>query len=81
MSDQLVTVATYRNAFEAHAARNLLDENGIRAFLADENFANLNYAIPVDAKIQVTPADADEARKLLSTTPSPDTPSAHSPSV
>ncbi len=65
MAQQLTTIATYRSAFEAHAAKNLLEENGIPAFLADENFLNLNYAMPVTAKLQVSAADADRAKELL----------------
>ncbi len=69
MDDQLATIATYRSAFEAHVAKNLLEENGISAFLADENFSNLNYAVPVSAKLQVAPADVEKARELLSPAP------------
>jgi hypothetical protein len=65
MSDSIVTVATYRTAIEANVAKNVLESNGIRAFLADENFSNLNYAIPVSAKVQVSAADAEKARDLL----------------
>jgi hypothetical protein len=65
MAEQLTTIATYRSAFEAHAAKNHLEGNGIDAYLADENFANLNYAIPVSVKLQVSPADAERARELL----------------
>lgn len=62
----LVTIATYRTAIEAHAVKNFLEENGVPAFLADENFANLNYAIPVSAKLQVAAEDAERASELIS---------------
>ena len=66
MQSELATVATFRNAFEAHAAKNMLEEQGIRAFLADENFSNLSYAVPVTAKVSVAQADAERAKELLS---------------
>ena len=65
MQSELATVATFRNAFEAHAAKNLLEEQGIRAFIADENFSNLSYSVPVTAKVRVAQNDAERAKDLL----------------
>ena len=65
MQSELATVATFRNAFEAHAAKNLLEDQGIRAFIADENFSNLSYSVPVTAKVRVAQNDAERAKDLL----------------
>lgn len=65
MPSELTTVATYRSALEAHAAKNLLEENEIRAFIADENFSNLNYGLMIPTKIQVASADVERAKELL----------------
>ena len=65
MQHELITVATYPNAIAAHAAMNFLAENGIRAFIADENFANLYYPVLVSARLQVAATDADRAKALL----------------
>ena len=37
MVDELVTVATFWNAIEAHLAMSSLEEAGIQAFLENEN--------------------------------------------
>ena len=65
MRDDLVTVATCPHALQAHTAKNFLEENGICAFLADENFANLNYPTLISIKLQVATVDAERAKSLL----------------
>ena len=42
MQEEIVTVATYSHDWEAQIAKNLLEENGIRAFIANENSAALS---------------------------------------
>jgi hypothetical protein len=65
MQHEFVTVATYPQAVEAHAARNFLEQNRIQAFVADEYFSALKYATLCTVKLQVPAADVDRARALL----------------
>lgn len=66
MPNELVTVATYPQTVAAHAAKNFLEENGIRAFIADEYVSALQYpAASTSVKLQVSVADAGRARELL----------------
>ena len=68
MSDELVTIATYPNALEAHVAKNYLEENGVVAFIAGENAANLQYPGLSESKLQVSAADVERSTKLLNET-------------
>lgn len=61
----LVTIATYPQSFQAHAARNYLEEQGIRAFVADEFTTDQSWSNYIEAKLQVATADAARARSLL----------------
>ena len=65
MPDELVTVATYPSATDAHAARNFLEENEIPAFVADEYFSTLKYATLSTVKLHVARRDAGRAREVL----------------
>lgn len=65
MEDEIVTVAQYPNAIAAEAAKNFLDDNGVRAFVADENFAATMWPNLAEVKLQVAAADVDRAKKLL----------------
>ena len=65
MHEELVTGAAYSQAIEAEAAKNFLVDRGIRAFVADENFAATTWSNLAEAKLQVAFADEDRARKLL----------------
>jgi hypothetical protein len=64
MSD-LITLATYPQAFLAHAARNYLAERGIRSFVADEFTTDQSWSNYIEAKLQVAAADAARATSLL----------------
>jgi len=68
MSDELITVATFPNAFEAHVAKNYLDENGIASFIAGENASNLQYPALLETKLLVAEMDAERATTLLKET-------------
>ena len=62
----LCTVAAYSRPAEAHLAKNLLNENGIRAFVIDEHSAALDgWSALVETKVQVAAADAERAKILL----------------
>lgn len=69
MPNELVTVATYPNAIEAHAARNFLEGNEIETFVADEYFSTLEFSNLSTIKLQVPVADAQRAKELLNAHP------------
>jgi len=68
MSDQLVTVATFRAPTEANFARIRLDDAGIKAVLADEEavgiMPHMSNAIG-GVKVQVAPQDLERAEAIL----------------
>lgn len=72
MQRDIVTVATYSHDWEAQIAKNLLEENGIGAFIANENSAGAFKGVSalVEIELQVAAADAARATELLSATES-----------
>jgi hypothetical protein len=63
MPDRLITVATYNLSFEAEAARNLLEAEGIRAFV---NGGQAGSLLPIfRIHLQVQEEDAPRASALL----------------
>ena len=67
-SHNLVTIATFSQAPQAHVLRGRLESEGIPAFLADENTVTANwlYSTAVGGvKLQVREADAARAREVL----------------
>jgi hypothetical protein len=68
---ELITVATYPQAFLAHAARNYLAEQGIRSFVADEFTTDQSWSNYIEAKLRVAVADAERAREILAAVDSP----------
>ncbi len=75
MTDEFVTIATYRTGTEAHLAKNLLEEEGITAVLAGEHSTELWGAVTnlsQGVQLQVSDGDADRARRLLESTRSLD---------
>jgi hypothetical protein len=64
--ESLVTVGLFPTPFEAGLARAHLEAEGIRAFIADENFIHLYGPLATDGvKLQVREDDAPRARQLL----------------
>lgn len=66
--DKLITVGAYDLPMEAQADKLLLQQSGIRAFLADENLVTTNWFLAAavgGAKLQVAEADALRARAIL----------------
>ena len=66
--DKLATVATYSFPAEAEAARLLLESQGIRAFLADDNLVGMNWLVSNavgGVKLQVAETDAKRAVEIL----------------
>jgi membrane protease YdiL (CAAX protease family) len=68
MAEELVTIATFDFPTQAEAERLLLEQEGIRTFLADDNLVGMDWFVSNavgGAKLQVAAQDADRARKLL----------------
>jgi hypothetical protein len=65
MADHFVTVASYAYTPEAQMAKNLLEAEGIRAFLAGEETANALTGLAGEALLQVHAEDAARAVSLL----------------
>ena len=68
--DELVTVATYDKATDAHIALGRLAAEGIEARLFDEQMVQMDwlYAIALGGiKLRVSRGDATAARKVLET--------------
>jgi membrane protease YdiL (CAAX protease family) len=66
--DDLVTVASFDFRADAEVQKLLLEENGIQAFLADDNLVGLNWFLSNavgGVKLQVAEADADRANEIL----------------
>lgn len=63
----LVTIAAYPTTAQAHLAKNLLESEGIPAFLADEAMGDmLHLASPAGAaKLQVATEHVEAARRLI----------------
>jgi membrane protease YdiL (CAAX protease family)/predicted RNA-binding Zn-ribbon protein involved in translation (DUF1610 family) len=67
-AEQLVTIATFDLAAQAETPRLLLEQEGIRAFLADDNLVRAIWFLANavgGTKLQVATADAERARKIL----------------
>jgi Putative prokaryotic signal transducing protein len=64
-SQELVTVYTVGNPVQAEIIKNALQANGIRCFLDGINQAAEAGLMALEIKVQVAPADADKARKLV----------------
>lgn len=65
---QLVTVATYSEAFEAQMARSKLAAHGVRAFIDGEHAATLNphyLGAALGIRLQVHRADATRSSEIL----------------
>ncbi len=68
MTNDLVTITTFENGPEAHAARLRLESEGIRAAVNDEVVVNWLWYVGTalgGVKLQVAAADAERARAIL----------------
>ena len=64
----LITIASYREGYEAHIARSLLDEAGIAAFVSDEHLVSVNWLYSQalgGVKLQVPEEQAERALETL----------------
>ncbi len=67
MDAEPVTVATFEDYIKAEMARQLLEDNGIRAFVSGADLSNVFTGVPVVAHIelQCSQADAERAGEIL----------------
>ncbi|MBW4563207.1 MAG: DUF2007 domain-containing protein [Mojavia pulchra JT2-VF2] len=68
MANHFVTVATFNNSIEANLAKQLLDAEGIRSYLANESTVDLAWHLTVAVgwiKLQVHESDAALAKSIL----------------
>jgi hypothetical protein len=63
----LVTVARFGDYMQAELARQLLDNEGITAFVMGQNVASVYGGVPaaVDVELQTPESQADRAREIL----------------
>ncbi len=64
-SDDLVTLASFADMTEAMLAKDVLETNSIRVFLADENSAGLGLAVTGGIRLMVAGHDVEAAQALL----------------
>lgn len=69
MADKLITIANFIEPFQADLARVKLESEGIRCFLAGENFAATYWLLSGadrGIKLQVRQSEAERALQILS---------------
>ena len=62
---ELVTIRKFGNLAEALLAKTRLDSAGIECFLADSNMAWMDSPLVRGMRLQVSPADAENAIVIL----------------
>ncbi len=64
---KLVTVARFEDYMKADLARQLLEDEGIKAFVLGQNVGNVYSGVPavVDIELQTAESEAEEAREIL----------------
>lgn len=70
-TEGFVTVATFTNSLEANLAKQHLEAGGVRCFLRDESTVDVAWHLSVAVgwiKLQVSPADLDLAKSILTAT-------------
>jgi hypothetical protein len=67
MNEKLVTVARFGDYIKADLARQLLEDEGISAFVMGQNVGNVYSGVPVvvDIELQTAESQAEEARSIL----------------
>jgi hypothetical protein len=67
MKEKLVTVARFSDNIKADLARQLLEDEGISAFVMGQNVGNVYSGVPVaiDIELQTPESQAKEAREIL----------------
>lgn len=64
---KLVTVARFEDYMKADLARQLLEDEGIKAFVLGQNVGNVYSGVPavIDIELQTAESEAEEARQIL----------------
>lgn len=64
---KLVTVARFEDYMKADLARQLLEDEGIKAFVLGQNVANVYSGVPaaIDIELQTAESEAEEAQEIL----------------
>jgi len=67
MNEKLVTIARFTDYMQAELARQLLEGEGITAFVMGQNTASVYGGIPaaIDIELQTPESQAQEAREIL----------------
>ncbi len=67
MKKKLVTVARFDDYVQADLARQLLEDEGIKAFVMGQNVGNVYSGIAgvVDIELQTAESEAEEAKEIL----------------
>ncbi len=67
MKEKLVTVARYTDYLEADLARQMLEDEGIKAFVMGQNVGNVYAGVPavVDIQLQTPESQAEQAKEIL----------------
>jgi len=65
--EKLVTVARFEDYMKADLARQLLEDEGIKAFVLGQNVGNVYSGVPavIDIELQTPASEAEEAREIL----------------
>ncbi len=65
--EKLITVARFDDYLKADLARQLLEDEGIKAFVLGQNVANVYSGVPaaIDIELQTPESEAQEAREIL----------------
>jgi len=66
-NEKLVTVARYEDYVAADLARQLLEDEGVKAVVTGQNVGNVYSGVPVaiDIELQTLESQAEEARQIL----------------
>jgi hypothetical protein len=67
MKEKLVVVARFSDNIKADLARQVLEDEGIKAFVMGQNVGNVYSGVPaaVDIELQAPESQAQEAREIL----------------
>jgi hypothetical protein len=67
MKKKLVTVAHFDNYIDADLARQLLEDEGIKAFVMGQNVGNVYAGVPavIDIELQAPDSEVERAKEIL----------------
>ena len=66
MEDELITIDTFETAFEANIAKDLLQDNDIKAVVVGEDLVSMLPPMPmIKVELKVFAADVEKAKQIL----------------